>query len=113
MLSQSHRIPRHAFPQKNTKISIWSGGVLRIRSYKGELQTPHFALILSKKTYATKPERNLFKRRVFALIQKHLHKFPQDSCDYILLFPLIHTQNISFREIQKDIESYIVSIQKK
>lgn len=109
MLPQSYRIPRRSFPHPQTKMRTWLGTVLKIRSYKGEESTFHTAIITSKKTYTTKPERNLFKRRVCAALQKHLHKSTHVPCDYVLVFPLIHTKDISFSQIEKDIANYFSS----
>ena len=112
MLDKFHKITRQDFPAHNIPVSQWTGDVLRIRAVKKQNNISRFAIISSKKQYDTKPERNIFKRRVFSELRQYLHKLDSNPHGYFIIFPVIHTKKISFISIQNDLENFVSFISK-
>lgn len=108
MLNTERKITRKDFPAYNIPAIEWRGDVLRIRIIKKKSDKTHFSIISPKKLYRIKPERNIFKRRVYFELRKHLHKLDNSPHGYFIIFPLIHMKNISFSEIKNDIEKFLL-----
>jgi ribonuclease P protein component len=109
MLPIARKISRDDFPHPNTPTLQWTGEVLRVRVVKKENSIARFAIIAAKKHYRTKITRNRFKRRVFSVIKEHLHKLDTNPHGFFLIFPVIHTQKITFSAIKKDLEIFVRS----
>lgn len=110
MLNISRKINRKEFPPHNIPVLQWTGDVLRIRAVKKGSDISKFAIISPKKSYTTKPERNIFKRRVFSELRQHLHKLDSNPHGYFIIFPVIHTKKISFSSIKNDLEKFVTYI---
>lgn len=107
MLSRKNKIIRADLSGKKLPFSLWAGKVIKIRFSLLPLSSSKFAIVTSKKTYTTKPNRNLFKRRLFSLIKQHLHKIELGPHGYFLFFPLIHISKINQLSLKEDVDAFM------
>ena len=112
MLSRSRRISRVDFPNPRIPSYQWTGSVLRIRAIHKNSPKARVAIVAAKKYYRTKITRNVFKRRVFSVLQKELSLLDNTPFGFFLIFPIIHTQDITFAAIASDIDAFIKQITK-
>lgn len=113
MLSSSRRIQRSDFPDSRLPSFQWTGKVLRIRAIQKKSPKARIAIIAAKKYYRTKITRNVFKRRVFSLFQKELPKLDTTRFGFFLVFPVIHTRDITFAVIASDISAFMEVLQQQ
>lgn len=113
MLSSSRRIQRANFPDMRLPYFQWNGKVLRIRAIKKKSGPARIAIIAAKKYYRTKITRNVFKRRVFSVLSKYLPILDMSAFGYFLIFPVVHTQDITFASIASDIAEFLSIIKKQ
>jgi ribonuclease P protein component len=87
--------------------------VLRIRAIRKKGDRARVAIIAAKKYYRTKITRNIFKRRVFSVLQKELPKLDTTLFGFFLVFPVVHTQDITFAAIASDIAEFMDVLNKQ
>jgi ribonuclease P protein component len=107
MLPSSRRIQRAAFPDSRIPAVKWTGKVLRIQAVQKKGTRARIAIIAAKKYYRTKITRNIFKRRVFSVVEKELPKLDTTPFGFFIIFPVIHTQDITFAAIASDIKDFM------
>ncbi len=106
MLPRGQRIPRKMFPQYNQPHRTWKGTSLRVFCYPSEagvVNTQRFAVVVSKKKFQTHVARNLFKRRVLAVIHEQRQNFTKLNFALYVIYPERGVEDISFLEIKEDI----------
>lgn len=113
MLSSLRRIQRADFPDSRLPSFQWTGKVLRIRASHKQNKIARVAIIAAKKYYRTKITRNVFKRRVFSVIEKELPKLDTTPFGFFIIFPTVHTQDITFAAIASDIADFMTVLSKQ
>jgi ribonuclease P protein component len=113
MLSSSRRIQRADFPDSRLPSFQWTGKVLRIRAIHKKSAVARIAIIAAKKYYRTKITRNVFKRRVFSVLKNELPKLDTTPFGFFIVFPVVHTQDITFAAIASDITDFMTLINKQ
>lgn len=108
MLPKKLKLSREQFPKHFERKITWSGDSLRVHCHKGEGDTkPSFAVVVSKKQYRTIVARNLFKRRVFSVIEKKYPALLHFQFDRYVIFPKYETEKITPSLIKADIDKLI------
>lgn len=113
MLSSTRRIQRGDFPDSRLPSFQWTGKVLRIRAIHKKGVFARIAIIAAKKYYRTKITRNVFKRRVFSVLKKELPKLDTTPFGFFIVFPVVHTQDITFAAIASDIADFMTLVDKQ
>lgn len=107
MLPKKHKIIRADFPTHKDKKFLWTGNVLRIQSYRGEIKdNVQFAVVVAKKQSKSAVERNMFKRSVYFALAEALSLLKRSSHKTHVIFPKKHIAEISKTEILRDIQAY-------
>lgn len=113
MLSSIRRIQRADFPDSRLPSFQWTGKVLRIRAIKKSGPMARVAIIAAKKFYRTKITRNVFKRRVFSTLFPLLPNLDSTPFGFFIIFPVVHTQDITFAAIASDIHEFMNVLSKQ
>ncbi|HXK37774.1 MAG TPA: hypothetical protein VJ579_01785 [Candidatus Paceibacterota bacterium] len=113
MLSSLRRIQRADFPDSRLPSFQWTGKVLRVRAIHKRGERARIAIIAAKKYYRTKITRNVFKRRVFSLLRDELPKLDTTPFGFFLVFPVVHTQDITFAAIASDLKEFLEVLHKQ
>ena len=107
MIPKLRKIKRSLFPHYTAQKYTWVGSVLRIQCYKGK--TPifsRFAVVISKRSYKNTPERNHFKRFIFAKIRENTDFFNGIPFEYYIILPKKPLSEIKTNEITNDILAF-------
>ncbi len=108
MLPKKQKLTRAKFPTHHDKKVIWNGTALRVCCYKKDQHAePRFAVVVSKKQYKTIVARNLFKRRVFSVLEKHTPLFLSFQFGRYVFFPKFEVEKITPAAIKEDIAALI------
>lgn len=107
MIPKLRKIKRSLFPHYTAQKYTWVGSALRIQCYKGK--TPifsRFAVVVSKRSYKNTPERNHFKRVIFAKIRENTEFFEGLPFEYYVILPKKPISEIKISEIIDDISVF-------
>ena len=109
MLPQQRKIKRSEFPSFQDKKVQFNGVVLRVQCYERLTSTSPslFSVIVPKKKYKTVSVRNLFKRRVFSIIEMNITSFDKTRFGKFVISPLVAVDDVSFVAIKEDIKSFV------
>lgn len=99
-------IPRILFPSQQTKKIQKNGEYIRFMCYQNTLYKGKevlFSVVVPKKYYKTTVERNLFKRRIKAVLLNNTKQLNFLPYNMFVVFPLSPLRGISFQRIEKDL----------
>ena len=101
MLKRQNRINRKLFQSILKKSKIYSDDFFTVRFLQDGGSFPRAAVSVSKKVSTLAVARNLMRRRVIAILERHLANIKKNSS--ILLFPKKTTADLSFEALEREI----------
>ena len=105
MIPRVQKISRSKFPLRREPYKQWNGDIFRFFCYsKTDLkENIRFAVVISKKQYATIVERNLIKRRFFSAVSQYFPFFDDTPFGRCVAYPKREIAELTQKMINEEI----------